>query len=101
MLSFWLAYILTRPLGANIGDFLASARGDGGLGLGTLVTSVVFLGTILATVVYLTVTRVDRTEDGGPAVTAASEPAVDAVGVTQELRGGARRRRRLGPGRGR
>ena len=62
VLSFWLAYILTRPLGANIGDFLASARSEGGLGLGTLVTSVVFLATILATVVYLTLTRVDRTE---------------------------------------
>jgi uncharacterized membrane-anchored protein len=62
VLSFWLAYILTRPLGANIGDFLASPHTDGGLGLGTLWTSVIFLGTILATVVYLTVTRVDRTE---------------------------------------
>src|SRR6478752_735783 len=62
VLCFWLAYILTRPLGANIGDFLASPRSEGGLGLGTLVTSVIFLGTILATVVYLTVTHVDRTE---------------------------------------
>jgi uncharacterized membrane-anchored protein len=62
VLSFWLAYILTRPLGANIGDFLASGRSDGGLGLGTLMTSVLFLGTILATVVHLTLTSVDRTE---------------------------------------
>jgi uncharacterized membrane-anchored protein len=62
VLSFWLAYILTRPLGANIGDYLASDHSEGGLGLGTLVTSVVFLGAILATVVYLTATRVDRTE---------------------------------------
>jgi uncharacterized membrane-anchored protein len=62
VLSFWLAYILTRPLGANIGDYLASPRADGGLGLGTLGTSVVFLGTILAVVVYLTVTDRDRTE---------------------------------------
>src|SRR4051794_22146402 len=31
VLSFWLAYILTRPLGANIGDFLRSSPGDGGL----------------------------------------------------------------------
>jgi uncharacterized membrane-anchored protein len=61
-LSFWLAYILTRPLGANIGDFLASPHQDGGLGLGTLWTSVLFLGAILATVVYLSVTHVDRTE---------------------------------------
>ena len=62
VLSFWLAYILTRPLGANIGDFLASPRSEGGLGLGTLATSVIFLGTILATVVYLTVSRVDQPE---------------------------------------
>jgi uncharacterized membrane-anchored protein len=62
VLSFWLAYILTRPLGANIGDFLASPHSDGGLGLGTLWTSLLFLATIAATVVYLTVTRIDRTE---------------------------------------
>jgi len=62
VLSFWIAYILTRPLGANIGDYLASPRADGGLGLGTLGTSVLFLGTILATVIYLTVTRKDATE---------------------------------------
>jgi uncharacterized membrane-anchored protein len=62
VLSFWLAYILTRPLGANIGDYLASRHGDGGLGLGTLGTSVLFLGTILAVVVYLTLTDRDRTE---------------------------------------
>jgi uncharacterized membrane-anchored protein len=62
VLSFWLAYVLTRPLGANIGDYLASSRSEGGLGLGTLWTSVVFLGTILAVVVFLTVTKRDRTE---------------------------------------
>ena len=62
VLSFWLAYILTRPLGANIGDYLASPHADGGLGLGTLGTSVIFLGTILAVVVYLTFTAKDRTE---------------------------------------
>jgi uncharacterized membrane-anchored protein len=62
VLSFWLAYILTRPLGANIGDYLGSPRADGGLGLGTLGTSVLFLGTILAVVIYLTVTDKDRTE---------------------------------------
>lgn len=64
VLSFWLAYILTRPLGANIGDYLASSRADGGLGLGTFGTSLVFLSTILAVVVYLTVTDRDRTEAG-------------------------------------
>ncbi|MFB7758433.1 hypothetical protein ACFC18_54185, partial [Streptomyces sp. NPDC056121] len=68
VLSFWLAYILTRPLGANIGDWLASPKvaqnpGDPtGLALGTFTTSLIFLGLILATVVYLTVTRSDVAE---------------------------------------
>jgi uncharacterized membrane-anchored protein len=62
VLSFWLAYILTRPLGANIGDFLALDTSEGGLGLGTMATSVIFLATILATVVHLTVTGADRGE---------------------------------------
>ena len=63
VLSFWLAYILTRPLGANIGDFLAAPRSEGGLGLGTLGTSVLFLGTIVVIVIYLTITDKDRTEN--------------------------------------
>jgi uncharacterized membrane-anchored protein len=62
VLSFWLAYILTRPLGANLGDYLGSSHADGGLGLGTLGTSVLFLGAILAVVVYLTKTHRDQTE---------------------------------------
>ncbi|WP_316772665.1 COG4705 family protein [Streptomyces sasae] len=67
VLSFWLAYVLTRPLGANIGDWLASPKvaqpGEPtGLALGTFTTSLIFLGLILATVVYLTVTRSDVTE---------------------------------------
>ena len=62
VLSFWLAYILTRPLGANLGDFLALPSADRGLGLGTALTSVIFLSAILATVVYLTRTRRDVIE---------------------------------------
>jgi uncharacterized membrane-anchored protein len=65
VLSFWLAYILTRPLGANLGDWLASSRSNHGLGLGTAATSGIFLGAILVTVAYLTVTRADVI-DGQP-----------------------------------
>src|SRR3954453_4299926 len=60
VLAFWLAYILTRPLGASIGDGMSQDDG-GGLGLGTTVTSIVFLGAILALVAYLSRTRVDQT----------------------------------------
>ena len=35
VLAFWLAYILTRPLGASTGDLLSQPRHAGGLGLGT------------------------------------------------------------------
>ena len=59
ILSFWLAYILTRPLGASIGDYLASPKAEGGLGLGTNLTSFIFLGTILALVVYLAISKRD------------------------------------------
>jgi uncharacterized membrane-anchored protein len=59
VLSFWLAYILTRPLGANLGDWFASPSADHGLGLGTAATSVIFLVAILASVVYLTRTHSD------------------------------------------
>ncbi|MFD3505519.1 hypothetical protein ACFWWT_04820 [Streptomyces sp. NPDC058676] len=60
--SFWIAYILTRPLGASVGDYLSQPTGDGGLGLGTVVTSALFLTVILGLVVYLAVTRRDAIE---------------------------------------
>lgn len=60
VLAFWIAYILTRPLGASIGDYLSQDTDSGGLGLGTTTTSVIFLAAILALVIYLTVTKRDR-----------------------------------------
>jgi uncharacterized membrane-anchored protein len=60
--SFWIAYVLTRPLGASMGDYLSQPAKDGGLGLGTVVTSVLFLAVILGLVVFLAVTRRDVTE---------------------------------------
>ncbi len=59
VLAFWLAYILTRPLGASIGDYLSQAPADGGIGLGTTATSGLFLAAIIATVAYLTITKRD------------------------------------------
>jgi uncharacterized membrane-anchored protein len=59
VLALWIAYILTRPLGASIGDFLSQARSNGDLGLGTTGTSALFLTAILGLVSYLAVTRRD------------------------------------------
>jgi uncharacterized membrane-anchored protein len=50
VLTFWLAYILTRPLGASLGDLLSQAKEYGGLGVGAMRTSVIFLSVILALV---------------------------------------------------
>lgn len=55
VLSFWLAYILTRPLGASFGDLLSQPLEYGGLGLGTIVTSVLFLSVIGAVVLYMSI----------------------------------------------
>jgi uncharacterized membrane-anchored protein len=60
ILSFWLAYILTRPLGASMGDLLAKPVIAGGMGWGTVTTSLIFLAVILMLVVYLTISRSDR-----------------------------------------
>ena len=55
VLAFWIAYILTRPLGASTGDLLSQPTADGGLGLGTTGTSALFLAVILALVIVLSV----------------------------------------------
>ena len=60
--AFWIAYILTRPLGASLGDYLSQSRADGGLGLGTTATTALFLTAILVVVVFLSITKKDTTE---------------------------------------
>lgn len=60
--AFWCAYVLTRPLGASIGDFLTQARKDGGLGLSTTSVSAAFLAIIVALVTYLAISHADRDE---------------------------------------
>jgi uncharacterized membrane-anchored protein len=58
--AFWIAYVLTRPFGASCGDLLSQDPKDGGLGLGTVGTSALFLLVILALVTWLTLSRKDR-----------------------------------------
>ncbi len=84
VLSFWLAYILTRPLGASIGDYMSQDRSVGGLGLGTTVTSVIFLSAILALVIFLTITKKDQpaanaAAQSGPVSPRGSAPAIEGA----------------------
>ena len=62
VLAFWLAYIMTRPLGASIGDFMSqNSKKYGGLDLGTTGTSYIFLGCIFLLVIYLSISKRDQT----------------------------------------
>ena len=54
VLAFWVAYILTRPLGASAGDLLTQPASEGGLGISRLPTTVVILVIAAALVAYLT-----------------------------------------------
>ncbi len=60
ILTFWLAYILTRPLGASMGDLLSQSPKHGGFGFGTVGTSIIFLTTIALLIGYLSVTQKDH-----------------------------------------
>lgn len=107
ILSFWLAYILTRPLGASIGDYLASPSGEGGLGLGTNLTSIIFLSAILALVVFLAISKRDvirsgpiaafrdRPGEGSPAILV----VLNKVEATASLLEAVRRRAAVGAAR--
>jgi uncharacterized membrane-anchored protein len=99
--AFWIAYILTRPLGASIGDYLSQPRADGGLGLGTTVTSALFLGAIVIVVVFLSITRRDVTEERTHPAATAAEVLVFAheTAATPALIDAVRERAALGPAR--
>ena len=100
VLAFWLAYILTRPLGASMGDGF-SASDNQGLGLGTYVTSIIFLVVIAGLVAYLTRTRIDETpadatpplrpDGGAPRILVVAEHATATPALLDTLRGRAAR----------
>lgn len=52
VLLFWIAFVLTRPLGATAGDFLTKPVAKGGLNLGTAGSSGVLLAILLGLVAY-------------------------------------------------
>lgn len=59
VLLFWLAFVLTRPFGATFGDLLTKVPAKGGLGFGTIGSSLI-LGLILIAVVTYTTVRERR-----------------------------------------
>ncbi len=84
ILAFWIAYILTRPLGASLGDYLSQPKVNGGLGLGTTWTSVIFLLAILAIIIFLTATKMDTTAKSATADTNQTNESKKSV-LTQTI----------------
>lgn len=71
ILTFWIAYVLTRPLGASLGDLLAQARTYGGVGFGTTATSIAFLTIIIALVTLASFGAIGRRRRPGVVALAA------------------------------
>ena len=82
VLSFWLIYIMTRPLGASLGDFLSQSSHHGGLGWGATLTSVVFLTAILGVITYLSVTKKDTIKKREEAETSSSHGVLTQTFLT-------------------
>jgi len=57
VLAFWIAFVLTRPLGASLGDFMIKPFAESGLGLGMTTVNVLFLFVIVSLIAYLSIMR--------------------------------------------
>jgi len=71
ILAFWVAYVLTRPVGASFADYIAFPHSVGGLGVGHGPVALVLTAMIVILVGYLAVTRKD-VEDPRQAASAGS-----------------------------
>jgi uncharacterized membrane-anchored protein len=71
VLSFWVAYVLTRPIGASFADFFGMPKDVSGMGYGHGAVSVVTLVLVVAAFMYLSRSGIDRPE---------AEPSARAAG---------------------
>jgi hypothetical protein len=67
VLTFWVAYILTRPIGASFADFFGMPKDISGMGLGHGAVSIVTLIMVVASFTYLSRSGIDQPETESPA----------------------------------
>lgn len=67
ILAFWIAYVLTRPLGASVADWMGVPRDLGGLGWGRGTVSLIFSVAIVALVAFIARTDKDAPDTKPPA----------------------------------
>ncbi len=60
VLAFWIAFIVTRPIGASLGDLLIQPPKEGGFGISVVVINIIFFAVIIASVLYLTINQENR-----------------------------------------
>jgi uncharacterized membrane-anchored protein len=65
ILAFWIAYVLTRPVGASYADYVAFPKSVGGLDAGHGPVALVLTVIIIGFVAYLSRTRLDVEEEAG------------------------------------
>lgn len=63
VLAFWIAFIVTRPIGASLGDLFIQAPKDGGLGISVATINIIFFSVIIAAVLYITISRHKKTTE--------------------------------------
>jgi len=79
-LLFWIAFVLTRPLGASAGDFFSKPTDDGGLGYGTVGASLI-LGGILVSMIGYSYWQLHRK----PARTDPLTEPIEVIGSTRSM----------------
>ncbi|GFE69129.1 hypothetical protein [Chroococcus sp. FPU101] len=64
VILFWVAFVLTRPFGATLGDFLTKPHIKGGLGFGTIGSSIVLASILAVCILYTTLKQKKRLVTG-------------------------------------
>ena len=86
-LAFWASYVLTRPLGASVADWLAKGSAEGGVGWGTGPVTAIGLALFVSLVAYLHVTHADVDAVAAPDREAAPEGSGEAVATVSGIPG--------------
>ncbi len=82
VIAFWSAYVVTRPLGASVADYVSKSKSLSGLGFGDGRTALIATVAVAIGVAYLAITRTDIQHPAG-AVNAGQGTRADGTGRQQ------------------
>jgi uncharacterized membrane-anchored protein len=67
VMLFWIAFVLTRPFGATMGDFMTKTRAEGGLNMGTVAASLILAAILISALAFTMFRMKRRSADAPPA----------------------------------